>query len=161
MGFFDTIKGYFSISDEQNAATKAKLRSFMMQATKADNLNGYEIVYGKHINKDDTVLTNKTTYFNYAIAFNDNTGALTILPIDPKLASCGWPVFINNETLVKAQKVLMNTLYEFTLKDGDDITFDVPAVNYKISVTLGALELPISQEKEAAAFKAFFERWFK
>jgi hypothetical protein len=85
---------------------------------------------------------------------------MVVLPIDPKLASCGWPVFINSETLKKASKGLMGTLYELTLKDDSYYPFEVPAVNGKAAQALGAMEIAIGQQEEAAAFKAFFKTWY-
>lgn len=86
---------------------------------------------------------------------------MIILPIDSKLTNCGCPIFINNETLKKAETVLFGTAYSFDLKDGDNIMFDTPAQNYKISKILGALETPIIQEKEVNSFKEFFNKNYK
>jgi len=160
MGLFDTIKSFFVPSEAEIKVAKDKMWAFMKQATKRDDLSGFEIVYGKLAETKDSLLTRKTEYHNYAIAFNRSTGELIILPIDPKLASCGWPVFITSETLKSASKILFGTAYEFDLKDGDTIIFDTPAQNYKIGKTLGAMELPIMQEKETKAFKEFFEKKF-
>ncbi len=161
MGIFNALKSFFSISEEENKATKNKMKFFMLQALKKDDLSGFEIVYGKLAENKDNLVTRKTQYHNYAIAFNRQTSELIILPIDPKLASCGWPIFINNETLKKAETVLFGTAFSFDLKDGDNIMFDTPAQNYKISKILGALEIPIIQEKEVNSFKEFFNKNYK
>jgi len=159
MGLFDTIKGYFVPSKEENQAAKSKLLQFMKQALKRDELTGFQIVYGKSIKSKDGLLEKRTQYYNYAVAFNRGTGELVILPVDPKLASCGWPVFINEETLKSAKKSYVLS-YVFDLNVGDFIDFEVPEQNYKIGKLLGALELPIMQEEEAAAFKEFFKMKF-
>ena len=160
MGLFDQIKSFFVASEEEVLAAKNKMWQFMKEATKGDDLTGFQLVYGKLAEETDTLLTNRTTYHNYAIAFNQGTGALIILPIDPKLASCGWPIFINDETLKSAETILFGTAYSFDLKDGDNIMFDTPGQNHKIGRSLGALELPIIQEEEAKAFKQFFKMKF-
>lgn len=160
MGLFDQIKSFFVPSEDEVLAAKNKMWQFMKEATKRDDLNGFQLVYGKLAEDKDTLLTNRTSYHNYAIAFNQGTGGLIILPIDPKLASCGWPIFINDETLKAAKTILFGTAYSIDLKDGDNIMFDTPAQNYKIGRSLGALELPIMQEEEAKAFKQFFKMKF-
>lgn len=160
MGLFDKIKSLFVPSEEETKITKEKIRAFMKQALKKDDLPGFEIVYGKLAETKDTLLTRKTQYNNYAIAFNNVTMELIILPVDPKLASCGWPVYITNETLKSAKTVAFGTAYSFDLKDGDNIMFSTPAQNYKIGKLLGAMELPIMQEKEAWSFKEFFKAKF-
>ena len=160
MGLFDKLKSFFVPSEEEINATRNKLWHFMKEVTKREDLTGFEIVYGKLAETKDTLITRKTQYFNYAVAFNKDTGELIILPVDPKLVSCGWPVFINNETLKSATTELFGTAYSFTLKDGDNIMFETPAQNYKIGKALGAMELPIMQEKEAKAFKVFFKERF-
>ena len=160
MGIFDQIKSFFVPSEEEVQAAKLKMWQFVKQATKRDDFSGFELVYGKLSESKDSFTTRKTEYHNYAIVFNETDGELIILPIDPKLASCGWPVFINNETLKSAQTILFGTAYEFELKDGDHIMFETPAQNYKIGKSLGSLELPIMQEKEAKAFKEFFKMRF-
>ncbi len=161
MGLFDSIKQLFIPAAEEVSATKQKLASFMQQALKKNDLAGYEIVYGKMIEKKDTLTTRKTQYFNYAIAFNNHTGDLVILPIDAKLASFGWPVFVHGETLKKAKLGTMSTIYTFDFKDDTTIMFEVPAQNYKIGKMLGAVELPILQQQEAKAFKEFFRVYFQ
>lgn len=160
MGLFDKIKGFFVPSDEEVKSTKDKMRAFMKQALKKDDITGFEIVYGKLAETKDTLTTKRTQYHNYVIAFNNQTMELIILPIDPKLASCGWPIFINNDTLKSAKTALFGTVYQLDLKDGDNIIFETPAQNYKIGKSLGAMELPIMQEREAKEFKEFFKTKF-
>lgn len=46
------------------------------------------------------------------------------------------------------------------MKDGENIMFETPAQNYKIGKPLSAMELPITQEREAKLFKAFFKNKF-
>ncbi|WP_177764397.1 hypothetical protein [Flavobacterium sp. I3-2] len=161
MGIFDSIKAIFSISESENKATKDKMKLFMKQALKKDNLDGFELVYGKLAENKDNLVVRKTEYHNYVIAFNRQSSELIILPIDPKLASCGWPIFINNETLKKAKTVMYGTAYSIDLKDGDNIMFSTPAQNYKIGRILGAMEVSIIQEKEVKSFKEFFNKKFK
>ncbi|MET4082929.1 hypothetical protein ABIB40_002893 [Pedobacter sp. UYP30] len=160
MGIFGKIKSFFVPSEEDVKETKDKMWAFMKQALKKDNLQGFEIVYGKLAETKDTLITKKTEYHNYTIAFNKITGELIILPIDPKLASCGWPVFITEETLKEAKTILFGTAYSVELKDGEIFMFDTPAQNYKIGKSLGAMEIPIMQEAEVKAFKDFFKAKF-
>jgi len=157
MGLFYTIKSFFVASDEEVRAAKCKMWQFMKDATKKVDLDGYELVYGKLAETKDSLTTNRTQYHNYAIAFNKATLDIIILPIDPKLASCGWPVFINDATLKSADRILFGTAYQFDLHDGDNIMFETPAQNYKIGKSLGAMELPIMQEEEVKSFKEFFK----
>jgi hypothetical protein len=160
LGLLDKIKSFFVPSEEEVKGTKNKLNAFMKHALKKEDLTGFEIVYGKLSETKDTLVTKKTQYHNYAIAFNADTGELVILPVDPKLASCGWPVFVNNETLKTAKNTMMGTIYQFDMKDGENIMFETPAQNYKIGKSLGAMELPIMQEREAKLFKVFFKTKF-
>lgn len=157
MGLFDKIKSMFVPSEEEVATTKEKLKFFLKQSLKDEKMDGYQIVYGKLSEQKDTLTTRKVQYFNYIIGFNKSTGELVILPVDPKLASCGWPIFVNETTLKSAKKVLFGTAYEFQMQDGDTILFEVPSQNYKIGKSLGAMELPIMQQEEADEFKRFFE----
>lgn len=56
---------------------------------------------------------------------------------------------------------MYGTAYSIDLKDGDNIMFSTPAQNYKIGKILGAMEVPIIQEKEVKSFKEFFNKKFK
>ncbi|XZF14213.1 hypothetical protein ACTHGU_20735 [Chitinophagaceae bacterium MMS25-I14] len=160
MALLDTIKSFFLPTEAESNAVKAKMRAFMQQATKGELHQGNTIVYGTHHTEGRNLTTRKYTFYNYAIAFGEQGGDFIILPIDPKLASCGWPVFVNSRTLKKAKKTLMGTTYQFSMNDGEDILFRVPGVNGKAGIFFGSLELAITQEAEAAAFKQFFAQWY-
>ncbi|MGL4582804.1 MAG: hypothetical protein ACRCVU_07465 [Flavobacterium sp.] len=156
----DMIKGLFVASNEEVTRTKETMKSFLKQILNRDSVDEYMIIYGKAIEQTSYVVASRTTYYNYMIAFNKNTGEIIITDIDSKLTGYGTSVIITNDSLKEAKLKSFGVVYKFEFKDKTSIEFQVPEINSKIADLTGGYELAISQKEEAKVFKQFFKNRF-
>jgi hypothetical protein len=163
MSLFGGIKKALQASEAENLVTRQRMAALFMQSLRIDQLNGYQLAYGKHTKYGPNLEGTRYTFINYVVGFRPDPVHidLVLVPVDASLSSCGAPILINSKTFKKAGKTFLQRLYKFKTIYGNTFVFHVPAVNGKASQMFGGEEIAINQEAEAQAFKDFFSQLIK